>query len=65
MDEVFEQLRGELKQAGWKEQTAGPIYINGEVATNLYHKDYGLLHLSINSMPDEEVIEDMFEEGLV
>lgn len=58
--ELFKEVKKFLKDRAWEEQECGEIYINGEMATNLYSSDGFVFHLSVGEA-DEEDIEAMEE----
>lgn len=55
-EELFKEIKKFLKQKGWKEQTCGEIYINGELATNFWNGNE-TIHISLNLWADEEILE--------
>ena len=56
---TFTKLVKQLLDEGWRMQTAGVMYLNGEHATNLM-KDGEMMHVSLNSWPDQEFIRKTF-----
>ena len=59
---VLDKIREFLVAEGYEEQRSGQVYVNGEEATNFLSPKGELLHVSLDSMPDEEVVEDLFGE---
>ena len=59
--DIYEKLKAVLRDEGWKEQTCGDVYINGEYATN-FGKDGEMVHISWTDWADEEEWESCFEE---
>jgi len=50
-----------LKENGFKEQTCGEIYTNGEFETNFYNGSE-VIHISYTNLGDEEELEAMKQE---
>ncbi len=61
----FDKISEDLKKKGFKEQRGGSNYMNGEYGTNFLSPSGEMIHLSQNTCPDEEVIEDLFGKEAV
>ncbi len=59
MNKDYKKVKKMLKSKGWKEQKSGEIHINGTFGTN-FEKDGEVIHLNLETMPDEEFIEQEF-----